>query len=124
MHIVQNTLEYVQTCDMSDLLAQRLPAVCRGVLSFLLSVLQTSRLASRRCCMTAGSPSLQVMWKEFQPSLFFSVGSASWDSSSWITPRFLRVQAIIRGVLKVEVGHDGGPELHISQFTYVLHFVR
>lgn len=113
MHIVQNTCEYVQTCDMSDLLAQRLPAVCRGVLSVLLSVLQTSGLASRRCCMTAGSPSLQAMWKEFQPSLFFSMGSASWDSSSWIIPRF-HTQAII--ILKVEVGHNGGSELHIIVF--------
>lgn len=76
-----------------------LPAVCSGVLHVLLSVLQTSGTVRSRCCMTRGSPSLQAMWKEFQPSLFLSAGSAPWHSSSWITARFLRVQAIIRGVL-------------------------
>lgn len=78
-----------------------LPAVCSGVLHVLLSVLQTSGTVRSRCCMTRGSPSLQAMWKEFQPSLFLSAGSAPWHSSSWITARFLRVQAIIRGVLSV-----------------------
>lgn len=76
-----------------------LPAVCSGVLHVLLSVLQTSGTVRSRCCMTRGSPSLLAMWKEFQPSLFLSAGSAPWHSSSWITARFLRVQAIIRGVL-------------------------
>lgn len=78
-----------------------LPAVCSGVLHVLLSVLQTSGTVRSRCCMTRGSPSLLAMWKEFQPSLFLSAGSAPWHSSSWITARFLRVQAIIRGVLSV-----------------------
>jgi len=80
--------------------------VCSGVLRVLLAVLQTSGAAMSRWRTTGGSPSLQATWNEFQPSLFCSAGSAPRRSSSWTTPRFLRVQAIISGVLREEATNE------------------
>ncbi|TNN45675.1 hypothetical protein EYF80_044136 [Liparis tanakae] len=77
-----------------------------GVLRVLLAVLQTSGAAASKWRTTGGSPSLQATWNEFQPSLFCSAGSAPRRSSSWTTPRFLRVQAIISGVLREEATEE------------------
>lgn len=95
-----------------------LPAVCSGLLPVLLFVCQISGAASSRCCMITGSPSLQAMWKEFQPSLFFSAGLAPWHSNSLITSRFLRVQAIIRGVLREKM-LSKGPKIAATFPSYM-----
>lgn len=66
---------------------------------------------SRKCWITDGSPSRLAMWKQFQPSLFFSNGFAPCCRRSWITSRFLLVQAIIRGVLGMGRREEHGREL-------------
>lgn len=77
-----------------------IPAVCRGVLPILLSVFQAAGQTVSKYWRTEGSPSRLAMWKLFHPSLFFRSGLAPCSTRSWITSRFLLVQAIIRGVLR------------------------